>query len=269
MCKYKFATCIIISQEPVLDLQTTLGNRESFMEDIFKGTPKYQLIENDIIDKINRGVYVADEQLPSEAQLAQEYHCSRVTVRQALSDLAYKGHIYKRKGSGSFVNQSNLIERSPFIKSFTTEMAELGKKVTSNVKTFTITVAGKTLASILKIKPTDQIYYIERVRYADDQPIMFEKTFMSVALHPDMSIKVLQTSKYRYADEHGLSPEIANQVISPIFPPDYIAQELNINPKAPIIRISNVTTMKNGNVFDYTELYLNSDLYQLNIIKRR
>ena len=239
------------------------------MDDIYKGTPKYQIIENDIIDKINRGIYGSDEPLPSESQLANEYHCSRVTVRQALSDLAYRGHIYKRKGSGSFVKGANLIERSPFIKSFTKEMADVGKTVTSTVKTFTITIAGMTLASILKIKPIDQVYYIERIRYADEQPIMFEKTFMAMDLHPDMSIKVLQTSKYQYADEHGLSPEIANQVISPIFPPEYIAQELNINPKSPIIRISNTTYMKNGGVFDYTELYLNSDLYQLNIIKRR
>ena len=239
------------------------------INDIYKGTPKYQIIENDIIDKINRGIYASDEQLPSENQLANEYHCSRVTVRQALSDLEYHGHIYKRKGSGSFVKGLNLIDRSPFIKSFTREMAELGKTVTSTIKTFNITTAGMTLARILKIKPTDQIYYIERVRYADEQPIMFEKTFMSVDLHPDMSVKVLQSSKYKYADEHGLTPEVANQVISPIFPPEYIANELNINPKAPIIRISNTTYMKNGGVFDYTELYLNSDLYQLNIIKRR
>ena len=67
--------------------------------------PKYHLIENDILDKINSGIYEAGTALPSEAELSAMYNCSRVTVRQALGNLAYKGFIKKIQGSGAYVNR--------------------------------------------------------------------------------------------------------------------------------------------------------------------
>ena len=30
------------------------------------------------------------------------------------------------------------------------------------------------------LKPTEKIYYIERLRFADNDPILFEKTYMEV-----------------------------------------------------------------------------------------
>lgn len=231
--------------------------------------PKYQIIENDIIDKINTGLYSTDDPLPTEAELSETYDCSRVTVRQALSNLAYKGFIYKNQGSGSFINKTKTIQRTPFLKSFSEDIIDLGKKPKSIVVTFNITQAGNTIANLLGICPNEKIYYIERTRFADDIPVLFEKTFMSVDLHPEISIKVLQSSKYQYADEHNLTVDYAYQNISPIFPPEYIARELKISEKQPILRIANTTYMADNKVFDYTELYMNTDFYQLNIIKKR
>ena len=162
------------------------------MKENYEKIPKYQIIENDILDKINQGIYPPESALPTEAELVQIYGCSRVTIRQALNNLAYKKFIYKKHGSGSFVSKSLAIQRTPLLKSFTEDMEEMGKTASSIVNTFNITKAGKTLSEILSIQPDDRVYYIERIRMADGQPIMFEKTFMSVDLHPEMSIKILE-----------------------------------------------------------------------------
>ncbi|MPN63614.1 Mannosyl-D-glycerate transport/metabolism system repressor MngR [bioreactor metagenome] len=135
--------------------------------------------------------------------------------------------------------------------------------------TFNITTAGQTISDLLGINEHDRIYYIERLRYADDTPVLFEKTFMAVNLHPEMSIKVLHGSKYKYADEQGLNIDYAYQSISPIFAPDYIAHELRISDNQPILKIQNTTYLVDGRVFNTTELYFNTDYYQLNIIKKR
>lgn len=239
------------------------------MKENYAKIPKYQIIENDIIDKINQGIYPADSPLPTEAELVKTYECSRVTVRQALSNLAFKGFINKKQGSGAFVNKSQMMQKAPSIKSFSEDMIEMGKTPHSVVNTFNITQAGDTISQLLKIKPEDRIYYIERTRLADNIPMMFERTFMSVDLHPEMSVKILESSKYNYAEESGLLIDYSYQNITPIFPSDYIAQELNISTKQPILRVANTTYLKDGQVFDYTELYMNTDYYQLDIIKKR
>ena len=235
----------------------------------YNKTPKYQIIENDIIDKIHTGIYVTDDPLPTEAELSKVFNCSRVTVRQALSNLAYKGYIIKKQGSGSHVTKSRTIQRSPLLKSFSEDMIDLGKTPHSTVFTFNITDAGNTVANLLKIHPRDKIYYIERTRYADDDPVLFEKTLMSVDLHPELSIKVLQGSKYSYGEAHGLIVDYAYQNIAPVFPAEYIANELRLSTKQPILRVANTTFLEDGRIFDYTELYMHPELYQLNIIKKR
>lgn len=229
--------------------------------------PKYQLIENDIIDKINMGIYQVGSSLPSEAELAIDYECSRVTVRQALNNLSYKGFITKTQGSKSYIKKTNTIQRTPELKSFSEDMIDNGKIPSTKVVSFNMTDAGNTIGHLLNIKPSDQIYYIERVRSADGVPVLFEKTFMAVNLHPELTIKVLENSKYAYGQKHGLNISHAYQNIAPIFAPDYIANALNISNKQPILRIANTTYIDDGRVFDYTELYLHPDLYQLNIVK--
>lgn len=231
--------------------------------------PKYQFIENDIIEKITCGIYPPGGAIPSEAELVEMYACSRVTVRQALGNLAYKGFIFKKQGSGAYVKETKTIQRNPFIKSFTEDMEEQGKKAVSKVNVFTILPSDKMISSLLGIEKKDMVYHIERTRYADKDAILYEKTYMSVKLHPYMSIEILQNSKYRSAEEYGLNIEYSSQHITPIFPSELIAEELKISTKQPMIKVANTTFLKDGQVFDYTELYLHPELYQLNMIKYR
>ena len=154
--------------------------------------PKYQFIENDIIEKITSGIYLPGEPIPSETELVGMYHCSRVTVRQALGNLAYKGFIFKKQGSGAYVKETKTLQRNPFIKSFTEDMEEQGKQAFSKINTFTIIAAEKKIASLLGIKTNEMIYHIERTRFADKDAILYEKTYMAVDLHPNMSVAVLK-----------------------------------------------------------------------------
>lgn len=53
--------------------------------------PKYKLIYQDIKENIQSGKYPQNEFLPSENELTKTYHCSRNTLRNALSILATEG----------------------------------------------------------------------------------------------------------------------------------------------------------------------------------
>ena len=143
-----------------------------------KKVSKYQVIENYIIENIHSNIFKADDILPTESELAEKFSCSRVTVRQALSNLTYKGIIYRIQGKGSFVSKEHTLKRSPLLKSFTEDMIEMGKKPWSIVEKFQIIKAGEHIGRIMGLKPTDNIYYIERLRFADNDPLLFEKTYM-------------------------------------------------------------------------------------------
>ncbi len=66
--------------------------------------PIYQQILNEIRARIASGEWVANTQLPTEADLEAELQVSRVTIRQALSAAVEEGLVVRMAGKGTFVS---------------------------------------------------------------------------------------------------------------------------------------------------------------------
>ncbi len=64
----------------------------------------HEMIQNDIIEKIQKGIYKAGDRIPSEKDIVEEYHVSRITATKALTELSLNGYIYRVQGKGSFAN---------------------------------------------------------------------------------------------------------------------------------------------------------------------
>jgi len=68
---------------------------------------KYKEIAADIQSGFTQMLISGSTKLPSESSLCDTYHCSRQTIRSALSYLLDEGLIIKQKGCGSFISVSN------------------------------------------------------------------------------------------------------------------------------------------------------------------
>lgn len=66
----------------------------------------YQVIIDYLEKQILNGAYNNNKKLPSESELSEMFSVSRITAQRALKELELKGLIYRKKGSGSFVNES-------------------------------------------------------------------------------------------------------------------------------------------------------------------
>lgn len=63
----------------------------------------YMLIADDIAAKIAVGTYAAEQRLPSEAELAEEYGTARMTVRRAMRELRERRLVETVPGKGNYV----------------------------------------------------------------------------------------------------------------------------------------------------------------------
>ena len=70
--------------------------------------PKYQIVADEIKEKIINKSYHAGMLLPTEKQFQSKFNVSRYTVRQAMNMLVQDGFIKKKKGSGSYVSYNFL-----------------------------------------------------------------------------------------------------------------------------------------------------------------
>ena len=67
--------------------------------------PLYTQIRELLRERILNGVYKSHAQMPSENEMVRTFGVSRITVRQALTDLQKEGLIFKIHGKGTFVSK--------------------------------------------------------------------------------------------------------------------------------------------------------------------
>ena len=65
--------------------------------------PMYEQLKNLIKEKIKQGEYLPDQPIPSALGFCERFDISKITVRQALNDLAKEGLLYGITGKGTFV----------------------------------------------------------------------------------------------------------------------------------------------------------------------
>ena len=77
------------------------------MAETEKKTAKYRFLVDTVREKIKSGAYTPGERMESENELSEMFGYSRQTVRQALGVLEQEGLIERRRGSGTYISETN------------------------------------------------------------------------------------------------------------------------------------------------------------------
>ncbi|MFB1100619.1 GntR family transcriptional regulator [Terribacillus sp. JSM ZJ617] len=234
-----------------------------------KSTPLYRQIANEIKKDIARGNIKKDEAIPTEKELAAAFQASRVTVRQAIQLLVDENLLYKVHGSGTYVKQQKIEHDIYRLQSFTEEIIKLGKVPSNKLLTFTIMQPEEEIRDRLQLPVEAQVFYIKRLRCADDVPIILEETFMPIAMFPDLTEEIMMNSKYAYLENKGfLIKERLGEII-PALPSADLMKLLEIKESAPILSMHLWAYLDNDIPFEYTKLYYRSDRYTFKFSSKR
>lgn len=116
--------------------------------------PMYQVIINDIKDKIERKDYDKTQPICTEKTICEQYKVSRITAKRAIDELEWEGILYRKRGVGSFVIEKRGTENDNIV--------EYGKmKTVALVIPFNLTTEGnfKSLqSSIIDLQKKGIIY---------------------------------------------------------------------------------------------------------------
>lgn len=225
--------------------------------------PVYFKIENDIKEKILSGKYKSGDKIPSENELTEIYDVSRMTVRQAMNNLVNDGYLLKYKGKGTFVSNNKIEKNIQGVRSFTEEMEASGKKVSSKIISMKEMTPDKSVSEKLFLEKGDKVYKIERIRYADQLPILFENLYIPQNIFKNIPKKVFEGSFYNYIEnELRLKIAYCHQTIEAKMPPQNISESLKITKQLPILFIIRHSFLSNGRPFEYVESSYRSDQYK-------
>lgn len=124
-----------------------------------------------------------NSKLPREELLAEIIGVSRVTLRSALNTLASEGIIFRKHGSGTYVN-TNYFSITTSISQLLeyTEVIRLnGYKPSMEYLDLSIIEAGKKFGKILNLKEDDKVIKSEKLFFADKSPCIYCKDFFPLS----------------------------------------------------------------------------------------
>ncbi|MBM4761399.1 GntR family transcriptional regulator [Bacillus sp. B15-48] len=229
----------------------------------------YQLVE--LIQKqIENGDLQPGEALPSEREYAETFHISRMTARQALTQLEHNGLVYRIQGSGTFVADKKIEQPLQGLTSFTEDMTARGMKPSSQLLHFEVIPATMQIANQLQIQEYGPVYEIKRIRLADDVPIALETNYISANRIKGLTEQIVNQSIYAYMEEQlNLQIEQATQTIESSIAEPLEAQYLHIQPGAPVMLIQRNTFLQDGTPVEFVKSTYRADRYKFMIQMRR
>jgi GntR family transcriptional regulator len=144
--------------------------------------PRYYEIEQALRARI-AGLR-ADDPLPSDAMLCEEFGVSRMTARNAVQRLSQEGLVYRVPGRGTFVAEPPVHRQAGNLLSFTEEMRRRGRTPSSRVLACDVREPGPAEASRLQLDPGAEVIAVRRLRVADDEPVAIEEAVFPATVAP-------------------------------------------------------------------------------------
>lgn len=215
--------------------------------------PAYIQIHDQIKAEIDQKIWKIGQRLPSERDLAEKFQVSRMTLRQAITLLVEEGVLERRVGSGTFVASTRVQEKMRGTTSFTEIMKSQGKIPSTQVISYKRTIPSLQEVDKLGIDKTDTIVRMERVRYADGVPVVYE-----VASIPEKFIKNFKKEEvtshfFQTMEEHGYRIGKSQQTIYARLAKEKIAHYLEIPKGHAILGLTQVSYLDNGTAFEYVK----------------
>lgn len=223
----------------------------------------YQVIENDIKRKIKSGELKPGDLIPSENELKEMYSVSRMTVRQALSNLVNYGFLYRHKGKGTFVNKIKIEKNARGLHGFSEEMRRMNRDVKNEVISFNVISADEFISNKLFLNEGDELYKIERLRYVEEIPVLFEQLFVPKNLFKNINKSDLNKSFYNYVEEK-LNFKINNciRTIETLNSNKEVSNLLEIDEKSAVLFVTLNSFLDTGRPFEYVKSYYRADQYR-------
>ncbi|MEG0330064.1 MAG: GntR family transcriptional regulator [Longicatena sp.] len=161
---------------------------ENFKIDKNSPVPLYFQIKQEIIKAIRSGVYVPEDQLPTELEFCNALDISRPTIRQAFQELINEGYITRLKAKGTFVSKPK-VEGFFFkkLESYNEEMISLGLTPRTSVLLSEVENASEEVQKYLKLSEDAKVLHLIRLRYADEEPMVYVDTYVPYALFPKLA----------------------------------------------------------------------------------
>ncbi|GAB4481450.1 MAG: phosphonate metabolism transcriptional regulator PhnF [Anaerolineales bacterium] len=235
-----------------------------------EGVPLYVQIREAIRAEILQGNLHPGQKLPSEDELADQYHVSRMTVRQGVLDLIKEGLLHRKHGVGTFVSYPHFDRDHTRLTNFFESAREQGIEASSTVLKIEISPASERIAEELRIGVGDTVICIRTLRFVNQTPVTVHDSYLPHRLFAEIVHEKLENVHlWDVMEKYGYRVKRAIQKLEARPASTEIAKLLDIKPGSPILYKERKILAEDGTTVEFTYCYNRGDMYSLTVAMER
>jgi GntR family transcriptional regulator len=208
--------------------------------------PLYQQLRDALADRIATGEWKVGQSLPNELELARELEVSAGTVRKSL-DLLERDHlITRRRGKGTFVNDT---AGPAELARFTNLGASNGARVLGELSHVEIArrAPSHSEKTLLRLMPDANVCALRRTRVHLGAPLLIEDVLVSNALFSGVSDEEWNSCWLTdIAPRHGVLLGSATEKLTIAAPSAGVAETLHLSEGSTVFILERLITTLDG-----------------------
>lgn len=219
---------------------------ESIVAPRLQVRPRHMTLTDAISDALQRaildGTFALGSQLPPELELMRMLGVSRTTLREALKRLEEQGLIVRRRGLGTYVHEKSIVK--DLSTNFGISEMIMAAEMKPGARSAMVRQEKATaeVASALAIAEGTSVIVVDRVRTADERPVVRSLDILPIELFGDRALDSIQLenqSLYKFLSDE-LQIRIARGVarLSPVTATPDMADKLNVRRGTPLLCIT-------------------------------
>jgi GntR family transcriptional regulator len=237
--------------------------------------PLYSRIAGRLLDDIAADGARPGDRLPSERSLAGRYGVSRVTLRNALNELAERDVIEASPARGWFLAQgyeravpgsrpSSAPEGGQSVQGFADYAEQYGFRLRDAVLESSVRAATVQESELLRVGPGAALFEMRRLRFLDDIVVVLEHNRLPLGLCPQLAetdfTKHTLFATLRRADPPQL-PKVADYSVEARHPTDEERNLLEITDATPVLVATQLAFNQNAQPLEFTTAVYRGDRY--------
>lgn len=234
--------------------------------------PLYYQLKEVLKQQIRAGHLAPHTAIPSEPELVTQYHVSRATVRQALTELVHEGLLYRQHGRGTFVCEPRVRQQTMSeLTSFSDEIRHRGHHPGGMLFVSELVRGSQVVREQLRLTDEEQVIRLERLRTSDDVAVAYEVDYLPYPRASGVYQRAKETAEgslYTLMSSEGLQPYIAEESFKADRPTEREAELLRIAADEIGVRLYCTAFDETGAPIEYTEAFYPARLYEFHLTLR-
>jgi GntR family transcriptional regulator len=204
-------------------------------------------LRDELLEEMTSSHWPPGTKLPTEGELVKRFGVSRATVREAVTSLVEAGYVTRRHGSGSYVAERRRMPHGlDSTLSYLAMIESAGAQAGMRVLDAVLDQYSK-LDSPLQLSQGDMVLAVERVRTADDKPVIYSRDRIPARLlKADLDLENLHPSLFGLLRSSGHAADHATATLRAVASTSRTAKVLGIRRGKPLLYIEEIDYDRDG-----------------------